>query len=63
MSPNLIRANVVDARHARTHALDNSGYTVEQLREQAKRGSFESTRARRAWVIVSGIDQAVTPRD
>jgi hypothetical protein len=57
MSANVVRASASDAKYARTHALRASGFTFEQLRDQAERGTFDTSRARRAWVIASGVDQ------
>jgi len=58
MSANVVRASATDAKYARTHAIRDSGFTFEQLRDQAERGAFDTLRARRAWVIVSGVDQS-----
>ncbi len=41
-------------RAACRQALDDSGFTYEQLAEMARRNDFESVDARKVWLIVRG---------
>lgn len=45
-----------DARKAIDNAVEDSGFSVEELREQARSGRYESLSARLAWIAISGLE-------
>jgi hypothetical protein len=53
--PNVLEANEHDLEAALEGAVSRSGFTVDQLREQAGRRHFETIRARLAWVAVGDL--------
>lgn len=61
--PDVVEATEDDLRVAVQHALDYAGLTYEQLAEQARHGTFESVRARLAWVAVGDLARLADGRD
>lgn len=53
--PEVVEASEDDLRVAVGHALARSGFTFDQLAEQARTGQFESVRARLAWVAIGDL--------
>ncbi|MDN5917486.1 MAG: hypothetical protein L0I76_20720 [Pseudonocardia sp.] len=53
--PNVEEANEQDLRAAVQHALARSGFTFDELSEQAARGQFETVRARMAWMAIGDL--------
>ena len=48
-------ATTADLRAAVEHALDRAGCTFPELAAQAKKGHFNSMRARTAWVAIGDL--------
>ena len=57
--PNVIEASDSDLRRSIRNAEKRSGYTYDQLAEQARTGDFKSFRARLAWVAIGGLREIV----
>ncbi len=53
--PDVVEASEEDLRAAVGHALQRSGFNLEQLAEQARTGRFESIKARLAWVAIGDV--------
>jgi hypothetical protein len=53
--PDVIEASDEDLRRALRRAERRSGFTYEQLAEQASTGHFENVRARLAWVAIGNL--------
>lgn len=47
-----------DARIALDRVVRRSGYTLPELRQQARNGEFQSLRARLAWIAVQALEGA-----
>ncbi|SDD90121.1 hypothetical protein SAMN05421872_11260 [Nocardioides lianchengensis] len=45
-----------DAKVALTRAVSGSGFSLQELRQQARSGQFETLRARLAWIAVRAIE-------
>lgn len=45
-----------DLRIAARNAVEHSGYTFEELVDQARRGEFETPTARMSWMAIRGLD-------
>jgi hypothetical protein len=52
--PDVIEASEKDLDQALKRAEERSGFTYEQLAEQAASGHFETVRARLSWVALGG---------
>jgi len=48
-----------DLREAVRDALEVAGLTLDELREQARRGRFSSEDARLAWFVVSSVEDRI----
>jgi hypothetical protein len=57
--PHVIEASDADLRASIRNAERRSGYTYDQLAEQARAGDFKSFRARLAWVAIGGLREIV----
>lgn len=57
--PHVIEASDSDLRESIRNAEQRSGYTYDQLAEQARTGNFASFKARLAWVAVGGLREIV----
>jgi len=57
--PHVIEASDSELRKSIGKAEQQSGYTYDQLAEQARTGHFESFKARLAWVAVGGLREIV----
>ena len=57
--PNVIEASDSELRRSIRNAEKRSGYTYDQLAEQARTGDFESFKARLAWVAIGGLREIV----
>lgn len=55
-------ASPADLRAAIRNAEKRSGFTYDQLAEQARTGRYESFRARLAWVAVGGLRDLLDAR-
>ena len=53
--PNLIEASASDLRESIRTAEERSGFTYDELAEQARSGFYQSFQARLAWVAVGGL--------
>jgi hypothetical protein len=58
--PHVIEASDHDLRESIRNAEQRSGYTYDQLAEQARTGDFASFKARLAWVAVGGLREIVS---
>jgi hypothetical protein len=57
--PHVIEASDNDLRESIRNAEKRSGYTYDQLADQARTGHFKSFKARLAWVAVGGLREIV----
>jgi hypothetical protein len=57
--PHVIEASDADLRQSIRNAERRSGFTYDQLAEQARTGNFASFRARLAWVAIGGLKEIV----
>ena len=57
--PHVIEASDADLRQSIRNAERRSGYSYDELAEQARTGNFESFKARLAWVAVGGLREIV----
>jgi len=57
--PHVIEATPSDLRESIRLAEQRSGYTYDQLAEQACTGNFASFKARLAWIAVGGLREIV----
>lgn len=57
--PHVIEASDSELRKSISKAEQQSGYTYDQLAEQARTGRFESFKARLAWVAIGGLREIV----
>jgi hypothetical protein len=53
--PHVIEASDSDLRESIRNAEKRSGYTYDQLAQQARTGDFASFKARLAWVAIGGL--------
>lgn len=53
--PDVVEADQADLRRGVKKALQRSGFTFEELEEQARTGRFASIQARLAWVAVGDL--------
>ncbi len=53
--PDVIDASDDDQRAAVMGALERSGFTFDELAEQARTGDYATVRARLAWVAIGGL--------
>jgi len=52
------RLDDTDANEIIAAALEKSGFTIDQLNEQAREGKFKSETARRTWFVISSLVEA-----
>lgn len=57
--PHVIEASDADLRASIRNAERRSGYSYDELAEQARTGNFASFKARLAWVAVGGLREIV----
>ena len=57
--PHVIEASDADLRVSIRNAERRSGYTYDELAEQAQTGNFASFKARLAWVAIGGLREIV----
>ena len=57
--PHVIEASDNELRESIRKAEQRSGFTYDQLAEQAKTGEFASFKARLAWVAIGGLREIV----
>lgn len=54
-APAVVEASEKDLRAAVSRALRRSGYSIDELAEQARTGRFSSVRVRMAWVAIGDL--------
>jgi len=52
------RMSDADAGVAFKQAVKRSGFSLEELRDQARRGEFETLSARLAWIAIQALGRA-----
>lgn len=57
--PHVIEASDSDLRKSIRNAEQRSGFSYDELAEQARTGNFESFKARLAWVAIGGLREIV----
>jgi len=59
---NLTEASAGDLRESIRRAEQRSGFTYDELAEQARSGSYKSFQARLAWVAIGGLRELLDHR-
>jgi hypothetical protein len=57
--PHLTVASDADLRESIRRAEQRSGFTYDELAEQARTGNYESFQARLAWIAVGGLREII----
>jgi hypothetical protein len=57
--PHVIEASDHDLRQSIRNAEQRSGFSYDELAEQARTGNFKSFKARLAWVAIGGLREIV----
>lgn len=60
--PNVTEASSRELRESIRKAEQRSGFTYDELAEQARSGSYRSFKARLAWVAVGGLRELLDHR-